>query len=376
MSKRRILIIYSTAGAGHRKAAFAIKKALDETGPRASVDIIDALDYTSAFFKWFYPRIYIFMVNRIPLFWGFGYYILDNKIFYSLVSWIRHLTNWFNARSLARYLREMDYDVIITTHFLPTDIISMEGKKRIRSYLINVVTDYRMHTFWYAPATDMYVVAHDLAKDELMSKYGVGEDKIKVLGIPIDPLFSGHKDKEKLIKDLDLQKGLFTVLIGSGGFGVGPIADLVKSFKGIPIPVQLLVVCGKNDALRLSVKNMQDDVGVSIKAYGFIDNMDELMEVSDIIITKTGGMMSSEALSKDLPIIGVAPIPGQETRNFKILIKIGVVLDGRDVKEIPKMVTRLYNQKDSTEGLKEKIKAAKKPDAAHDIVRLAMDVLE
>ncbi|MFH1752753.1 MAG: glycosyltransferase [Candidatus Omnitrophota bacterium] len=374
MMAKKVLIVYSTAGAGHKKAAFAIMKAFEQMRPDAQIDIIDALDYTSAFFKWTYPRIYIFMVSRIPLFWGISYYILDNKFFYSLVSWIRHLTNRFHARALERFMSEGRYDVIISTHFLPTDVISMAGKKKIPSRLINVVTDYRMHTFWYARATDFYIVAHELTKRELINKYRVPEEKIKIFGIPIDPIFSKVKDRDKIRADLGIEKDRFTVLIGSGGFGVGPIVELVESFKGISIPVQLLVVCGKNEPLCMAVGNLQSEVGVPIAAYGFVENMDELMGASDIIITKTGALMSSEALAKGLPIIGIAPIPGQETRNFRILFKIGVALKGDNVREIPMTVKNLFNNKESIADIKRKIEAAKKPDAAFAIARFSMEV--
>ena len=371
---KKILIIYSTAGAGHKKAALAVKKAFDLIHPDAQIDIIDALDYTSAFFKWTYPRIYIFLVNRIPLFWGICYYLLDNRFFYSMVSWMRHLTNRFHARALAKFLRETKYEVIISTHFLPPDIISMVGKDKIPSRLINVVTDYRMHTFWYASATDFYVVAHELTKEELMEKYRVPEEKIKVFGIPIDPVFSEEVDRDSIKAKLGIEKGRFTVLIGSGGFGVGPVLELVESFKGISIPVELLVVCGKNEPLCISVGSLQKELGFPVKAYGFVDNMDELMAASDIIITKTGALMSSEALAKGLPIIGIAPIPGQETRNYKVLSKIGVALEGNNIKEIPETVKRLFEDEKLIADIKKKIETAKRPDAAFAIARFSMEV--
>jgi processive 1,2-diacylglycerol beta-glucosyltransferase len=207
-----------------------------------------------------------------------------------------------------------------------------------------------------------------------MIKYGVNAEKISVLGIPIDPVFSKRKGKEALVKKLGIKGELFTVLVGSGGFGVGPIEELVKAFKGISVPVELLVVCGKNEALRVAIEGAAKDIGVPMKVYGFVDNMDELMEVSDVIITKTGGLMSSEALAKDLPIIGIAPIPGQETRNFEILVRLGVVMDGKNVQEIPKIITDLYNDKALLSAIKEKIKEARKPEAARDIARLALGI--
>ncbi|MBL7068767.1 MAG: hypothetical protein ISS34_02800 [Candidatus Omnitrophica bacterium] len=370
----RILIIYATAGTGHKKAALAVKEAFNEIGPDVSVEILDSLDYTTTFFKWSYPRFYIFLVNRVPLFWGWCYHILDNKIFYSLTSWIRHLTNWINSRRLAEYLKKENYDVIISTHFLAPDVISMEGRERIKSRLINVITDYRTHSLWIAKSADIYVVAHEKTKVDLISRYGIEEEKIKVLGIPIEPVFSKKKDKNELIKKHGIDKDLFTVLVGSGGFGVGPIIDLVKSFKGVSLAMQLLVVCGKNESLSIEVKGLQRDIRIPMKVYGYIDFMDELMELADVIVTKTGGMMSSESLSKDLPIIGIAPIPGQETRNYNILVESGVVLGVKDINEVPRIVERLCRDKALTKDLKIKIASIKRPDAAYNVARLALKV--
>ena len=372
---KRILIIYATAGTGHKKAAYALKAAFDRmSGSKA--DIIDCLDYTNAFFRWTYPRIYIFMVNRIPFLWGLSYYLMDNKILYRLASWIRHITNWFNARALAKFLVKEKYDCIITTHFMPPDVITMLGKNKVPAPLISVITDFRSHTFWIADGVDMYVVGQDETRKDLVSKYNIPQEKIKVLGIPIDPIFSEHKDKEALSRKLGIDSSLFTALVGSGGFGVGPIVELVKSFKGVSIPIQLIVVCGKNEELLNSVKRVINDLKVPVKAYGYINNMDEFMEVADIIITKTGGMMSSESLAKRLPIVGIAPIPGQETRNFNILVKSSLAIGAKNVKDVPKIVEKLYKDKNLRMNMIKKVESVRKPNAASDIARLALRIME
>lgn len=375
--QKRILIIYTTAGTGHKKAAFAIKAALDEIARGVSVEIIDSLDYATALFKWLYPRIYIFFVNRIPSLWGLGYYLLDNWFFYGLFSWLRHATNRGNFRRLALYLRKERFDCIITTHFLPPDIVSMEGKRKIPSYLISVITDLRTHSFWIAKGVDMYSVAHEETKRDLISRYFVPEEKIKVLGIPIDPVFSKPKNKDVLKTKLGMDKNLFTVLVGSGGFGVGPVEELIKSFKGINIPAQLIVICGHNDALCLSLKNVQGEMEtIPIKPYGYVENMDEFMEAADVIVTKPGGMMSSESLAKNLPIISIAPIPGQESRNARILIRSGVALEARSVNDVPRLVMRLYNDRELRANMAKRIDALKRPAAAYDIARTALDAIK
>jgi len=366
--------MHATAGSGHTKAAQAIYKAFEELDHDLDVKIVNSLDYTTPFFKWTYPNFYVFLVNRVPLLWGFSYYILDSRFFYPLVSWIRHLVNWINTRKLVTFLRENRPDLIIHTHFLAPDVVAMMGKNNATSHMITVVTDYRLHSFWLARGTDIYVAGYKETVEDLI-KRGVPRDKIRLLGMPIGPIFSKNVNKAEVYKKLNIKKDIFTVLVGSGGFGIGPVEELVKELMNIKIPMQLLVVCGKNELLRSAIKKLADTASFTIIPLGFVDNMHELMEISDLTITKSGGLVCAEALAKDLPMIGIFPIPGQEERNLNLLLKKGVGRRLKRISDITSLVTKLYRNEDGLSKMKENIAKVKRPYAAIDIAKLAIDTL-
>lgn len=375
MNKKKVLIIHATAGSGHTKASQAIYKAFNQIKGDLEVKIINSLDYTNTFFKWSYPNIYVFLVNRIPLIWGFFYYFLDNSFFYPLVSWIRHLTNWINSKSLARFIEQYQPDLIINTHFLAPDVITMAGRGRIKAHLISVITDYRAHSFWIAKGVDTYVVPYEETKTDLI-KRAVSPDKIKVLGMPIDPIFSKSVDKDEIRNRFNIKAGRFTVLVGSGGFGIGPIESLVKEIMELDIPIQLLVVCGKNELLFSAIKKLAEKAPFPVAAFGFIDNMHELMSISDIIVTKSGGMVCAEALAKELPIVGIFPIPGQESRNLNLLLRKKIAFKLKKTSSIKSLLTGLYNNKDQLDKLKKRVLDARRPFASLDIVKMALEILE
>ena len=374
MPTKKVLIMHATAGSGHTKAAQAIYKAFEELDHDLGVKIVNSLDYTTPSFKWTYPNFYVFLVNRAPLLWGFSYYILDSRFFYPLVSWIRHLVNWINTRKMVAFLREDRPDLIIHTHFLAPDVVAMMGKNNATTHTITVVTDYRLHSFWLARGTDIYVAGYKETVEDL-AKRGVPRDKIKLLGIPISPIFSKSVNRAEVHKNLNIKEDIFTVLVGSGGFGIGPVEELVKELMGIEIPMQLLVVCGKNELLHSAIKKLADTASFPIIPLGFVNNMHELMEISDLTITKSGGLVCAEALAKDLPMIGIFPIPGQEERNLDLLLKKGVGRRLKRISDIKSLVMELYRSEDSLSKMKEGIAKVKRPHAALDIAKLAIDTL-
>ena len=224
---KKILITYASAGAGHKRAAEAAAGALREKHKDVRVELWDILDYSSFLFQKTYSAIYLFAITYIPLIWGMAYLILDNPAIYFIVSPLRRLINKLNSYRFIKLFYQLDPDVVISTHFYSTEVIAHQRRnKKYKGRLISVITDFRIHSFWLAGGIDKFVVAAQNTKRELIKK-GIEQNKIEVLGIPIDHVFGESKNKELLLEKLGLQKGLFTVLVVSGGLGVGPIEELV-----------------------------------------------------------------------------------------------------------------------------------------------------
>lgn len=375
--KKKIIIVYATAGIGHKKAAFAIKKAFDELSPQdIEVSIMDSLDYTNAFFKWTYLKVYLLMVNRFPLLWGILYYLTDNFYFDLLIAKLRRFNNWLNSRPLTKYLSRLNPDVIITTHFFASEVISdLKRNGILKSHLITVITDYRLHAWWVSDFIDTYIVGSNDAQDDL-SRWGIPLSKIRILGIPVEPIFSGTQDKKNILRAVNLKEDVFTILVIGGGFGVGPIEEIIKVINNISGPIQVIAICGHNEKLGMRLENLKNTLKSQavIKILGFVDNVYDYMSVSNALISKSGGITVAESLAKELPMIIISPIPGQETRNSDFLVKHMAALKIDKLSDLKSLLEDLISHTDKAERTKEAIRAIKKPMACYDIARLATDI--
>jgi len=368
---KKILIVYATAGEGHKRAAVAIKDAFDVLRPAdTEVKLVDALDYTKDFFKWFYPRSYLFMVTYIPTVWGLFYYVLDWKWLYPIVKIIRRIVNRSNTAQFEKFLSEFNPDIVVTTHFLACEVLSsLKQQGKIKTKLITCVTDFRMHSFWFSAQTDHFCVSFKETEADLVKKWKAPAHKISITGIPIHQKFYAPKNKDEILGKAGLSAGLFTVLITGGGFGVGPIMSLVRVLGRMAEPFQALVVCGHNAKLKADIDGLN---APSIKTYGFIDYVDELMTVSDIGITKAGGLICSEALAKKLPLIIIAPIPGQESRNCELLLRNRAAFGINRAGQVRDIISRAHSDKSVLSDMRANIERIRRENPALNIAKFVL----
>ena len=369
--------MYATAGIGHKKAAIAVKKALDELNPKdVETTLIDSLDYTNAFFKWTYLKLYLLAVNKLSSLWGFMYYLTDNYFVNLIVSKVRRFNNWLNSRGFERYLLQMKPDIIISTHFFGSEVISdLKRKGALKANLITIVTDYRLHSWWVADFTDTYIVSNQDAREDLIG-WDVPDEKIKVLGIPVEPVFSKPLDRRSVIEKLGLKNGVFTILAIGGGFGVGPIEGIVKEIGLVSKPVQVIVICGHNDELVKKMEALRSGLKIDMKVLGFVDNVYEFMEASDILISKAGGITISESLAKNLPMIVISPIPGQETHNSDFITRYGAAVKIDKLPQLKNILEDLITNPKKMDKMREAIKAVRKPAACYDVAILALETIK
>lgn len=372
----KIFIVYAPAGAGHKSAAFAIKDAFDKTKAGHDVRVIDSLEYTNWLFRSTYVWGYNFMVSRAPFLWSLSFYITDFKPIRPLVRSIRRMVNFVNGYRFYQLIRKENPDCIVAAHFLGMEIISnLKLSKMYNGKLITVITDYGIHDFWVSAQVDIYVVASEYSKKELISK-GIPAERIRVLGIPVQEKFTQRWERREAARNLDLEEGLFTVLIIGGGLGVGPIPQLVEMISERSEPFQVIVVCGKNEALCKHIGEIAKGSKTAIKVYGFADNVNELMDASDVMISKPGGLSISEAMVKGVPLIVDSFIPGQEENNLMFLEKNGVGIGTKTVGETLEKLEYLYRSKEVLEAMKAKAKQLGKPSSASDIVLLVLETVE
>ncbi|HEX5834020.1 MAG TPA: glycosyltransferase [Pyrinomonadaceae bacterium] len=370
---KKVLLLSASAGAGHVRAAQAIEKAFveigDATGERREVQHLDILNYTNKVFRHLYSKAYIDLVNKMPEVPGWFYDKLDKP-------WKnerrRLALDKLNTRPLVKLLREYHPDLIVCTHFLPAEIVSwLKAKERLSSRQVIVVTDFDVHAMWLVHHYERYFVAIDEARVYLEA-LGIPPDKITVSGIPIDPVFARVKDKQEMRAKHGLAPDRTTILLSAGGFGVGSVDALIAAMMPLKHRAQIVAICGRNEELkhRLSrqAARLKEDAAVSVKPFGYTNEMDELMTASDIVVGKPGGLTTSEALAKGLVFVIVNPIPGQEERNSDHLLEAGVGIRSNNLPTLAYKLDRLLADPARFAAMQANSRKMGHPNAAKELV--------
>lgn len=357
----KIIITYASAGTGHRRAAEAIYNYFNENCPQQDLEIIDALEKTNFFFKNIYSYGYPFLINHALWLWRFSFWFTYIKPLRLFTKFFLSVVNQLNTREFADFLIQENPDFIISTHFLPSEITArLKRRNKLAAKLVTVITDFGVHPFWIAQGTDTYIVACDVSRQKLIQE-GSGEADIKVLGIPIESKFTRQYDKGALYKKFNLTPDKFTVLIVTGSFGIGRIEEVVDLLYK---DAQILAVCANNKMLYTRLKKKDYP---QLRVFSFIDNIEELMAISDIMMAKPGGLTISESLAMDLLPIFITSIPGQETENAFILSAKSLCINVRKISSLKDIVLDFKEHPDKLKSIKEKIRQEKKPFAVKDL---------
>lgn len=357
----KIIVTYASSGAGHLRAAEAVYYYIKENYPQDEIKLVDVLEKSGILFRVSYLFGYSFLIRRAHWFWHLVFSITEFRALRIFTRPIARIFNVLNTLEFRRFLIRENPDCIVSSHFLPSEIAaSLKKSKKIKSKLITIVTDYVIHPFWICSGTDTYIVGLAAAKEQLV-RAAVEERRIKDLGIPIHPKFLRVYDKEALLRKFGLNKDRLTLLIITGSFGIGPIEDIVDSLCH---SLQMIVVCAKNKRLYQQLKE-RNYPGVLI--FGFVDNMQELMTVSDLVVTKPGGSSIAEILNMGLPAVFISAIPGQETGNIKILRQYGIGLHPKDIRQVKDVVLDLKQHPDKLEKMRQEIIRLKKHNTLKEI---------
>ncbi|MBX7185837.1 MAG: glycosyltransferase [Vicinamibacteria bacterium] len=236
------------------------------------------------------------------------------------------------------------------------------------------MTDYDVHRFWHCPGIDRYFVAR-AENVEVLARLGEPREAIRVTGIPIHPSLAAPVDLEALRAKHGVSRARPLVLVLSGGFGVGPVAELSESLALAVESAQIVVVAGRNEALKARVAKATSSFGERVRVIGFTTEMREWMALASLIVTKPGGLTSSEALACGVPMVITFPIPGQETRNATMLYEEGAAISGENPATVGWRVARLLEDLPRLAAMKENARRLGKPNAASEVAEQALTLL-
>ncbi len=361
-----LLFLHATAGAGHTRAAEALAAACAAFElPARSVD---TLDCTGKLFKRMYLKSYIDLVQKMPALWGYLYDKYDAKSFDSKSQKLRLLLDKLNTRNFLRTIGDIDPAAVVCTHFLPLELLSdLKRQGKFDLPLAAVVTDISPHSFWVYPHVDRYYVASADSQRELQQK-GIPAARIQATGIPIAPVFAAGRPAVEARAALGLPEKP-TVLLMSGGFGLGPMAAMLRSFAGHAATCSLVVVAGRNAELKAQCEEIAATLSVDVTVYGFVDFIHDLLDAADFVVTKPGGLTLSEILAKGKPMMLVAPIPGQEQRNCEYLLERGAATRLYDFDDAAYYIDRLLRDHARLHTMSLAARRIARPHAALEIVR-------
>lgn len=373
----RILVLSASVGAGHLRAAQAVELALREVVPAATVRNVDILELTNAPFRRLYGKFYLDLVNKAPHVLGYFYDLMDqpSRSGKNRTDRLRLAIEKLNLGKFIQLVKEESWDLVINTHFLPAEIIaSLRRKGELSLPQTTATTDFETHRLWVNQPCDRYFTATEEGA-RYLQHWGIPERDILVTGIPIHPVFAKPKDRNDCLARHGLAGDRPILLQLSGGFGVGPIAKLYRALLDVARPVELVTIAGRNEAVKKELEAIEVPPRHRTKILGFTDQIDELMAVADVAVSKPGGLTTSETLARGAVMAIVNPIPGQESRNSDYLLENGAAIKVNNIGTLAYKLDALLTEPARLAQLKSNVARLARPRAAYDVVERSLQLL-
>jgi processive 1,2-diacylglycerol beta-glucosyltransferase len=361
MDMKRVLILTETIGGnGHYQAARSLCQGLSQVEPELNAEICCGMHRVSRQLEQLTRAVYLNTLQYAPALWGAAY-SREGEISDRFRTSLGKLL----SRRLQEWLEEMQPDVVVCTHaFCLSAMGVIKERMGDRFRLGAAITDFDVNGFWVHPEVDFFLVAHEDVAKKIRRRFGVPDEAIFRTGIPIDPEFSKPQPPKSVLRRmLGLDPDRFTILLMGGGIGLGPIEECLYQFRRELPAHQLVVITGRNRSL---YERLREQFGSDprIRLHGFVDSMVHYMHAADIIVSKPGGLTSSEALACGLPIFICQPIPGQEERNSRFLMRKRVALRQDEPGEMARQILWLMENPEMLEEMSRRARELGRPDSS------------
>jgi processive 1,2-diacylglycerol beta-glucosyltransferase len=325
-------------------------------------------------FRKLYGEQYIKLVEKLPQLWSFLYSKSDRPSRDSLVGKLKRAAEKLNTRKMNAEIERLAPDVILCTHFLPAELLSRQRAhdknkgKRLPPLWVQV-TDFDVHALWVHPHVDRYCVASEEVAFRLADR-GVPRERISVTGIPVMPQFSVTLDRAQCARELGLAPDRFTVMMMAGGAGVGSLDEMAQRLLKLPGDLQIVALAGRNADLLKRLQALAKQHPGKLFPVGFTTTVERVMTAADLVVTKPGGLSVSECLAKQLPMLLVSPIPGQEERNADYLLESGAAIKAVDAATLEFKLGRLLADRPRLAEMAAAARRISRPQAAAEVVSL------
>lgn len=369
----KVLILTITAGEGHNATAAAIHEALSARGVES--EVLDVYQKTNRLLYGIIAKGYLTASSDLKPLYSAVYSRLEKR---KSDSYRTSLTRTSQALILHRvynHILEYKPDVIVYTHVFAGVLLDViKEKKGLTARSVGVTTDFTMHPFWEETLrTDRVVIPNEMLIPAARRK-GLAERQICPIGIPIRAAFSSARDKGEARRALGLDPDLRTLLLMGGSMGYGDLPGTLRELDGMTENFQIIVVCGNNKKAKAEIDALT--MRKRILTFGYTSEIDLLMDAADCIVTKPGGLTTSEALAKRLPMIICNPIPGQEDRNSEFLLNSGAAMRISKTTRLADVIHQLFHNPERIRILQEAIDLIRKPNSTASLADLIISLGE
>lgn len=363
----KIMIVSASVGAGHNQAARAVAAGINRLYPAARIDIVDFMGEENSYLNTLVKEIYLKMISVSPNVYDLLYRWFQAPRKYAKVENLMARTM---RRTMLRLYRRHRPDMIVCTHPFPCGAAAYLSRTgQIDVPLAAVMTDFAVHQFWVYDEVDLYFVASHEMKGDLTAR-GIVSEQIYASGIPIDPGFGGETDAGPIRRELGINPELPTVLVMGGGLGIGPVLEAFQQLDSVALPIQIVVVTGKNHLLRQQLEQAAGKSRHMVRILGYTRQVRELMAAADLLVTKPGALTLSEAMSLSLPTVLFSPLPGQEEDNAGYLTSRGAALLVEGLGELGETVTGLLSESEKLALMRENAFRLGHPKSAEQAARV------
>ena len=364
-------MMHITVSSGHHRASCAIQNTLTRLDPLAYIKSVDAFHYTSPVVRWAIHYLYYSLIRHQPDVWE---YLYDNSSVHSQLTHLRALLHRYQTKKFMKLLESEKPDVIVCTQAYPCGMVA-DFKKHygMNIPIVGILTDYAPHLYWFHDTVDVYVVPSEPVKQRFIEQ-GIEPSRVRSLGIPIDSNFSRPTDRQATARRYGLDLNRPILLIMGGGSGFGALREVVQNLDILPYPCQLVVITGTNRSLLSWIRARC--FRHKVVGLGYVDDIAELMDIATLLISKPGGLTTSEALAKRVPLVIVNPIPGQESYNARFLLAQGAAVQAVSPLTVRQTVRDLLDNPYRMQLMRRNAEELAHPDATLAIGKLLCELAD
>lgn len=341
----RILIVSLAAGAGHVQAAKALVKTAAADFPDVVTAHLEMSELIHPLFRSGLVDSYHSLAKYSPALWGLFYKTSNHKNVPHILKNLMGPTRFSIAGPLYEAAAEFRPDHIICTNGFPAYLLASPPAKVGPLAPVSVVaTDYTLHWYWLPTDMHTYFVPHESLRTEILASTPADADRIVVSGIPVDPIFYEKFDRARLAKEFGLPPDKKMVLVLAGGEGLIDTTEIVEKLASLSEPLTIIAIAGKNLALKKKLDRLTVSSPHTLIVRGWVDTMHSYIKLADVVVSKPGGLTTTECLVLGRPLIAVNAIPGQEIGNSDFIVKHKLGVAAEDPADVAAAVKKLFEK--------------------------------